>query len=153
MAGSSSSKTPAKAIRPSAPPPIVPTFGVAVESSTAIDPRDSQSTSLEALSAHTRGLILETIHHAGAGHVGGPLSATDLLVHLYFRTLNIDPARPDWPERYRFILSKGHSSLAVYTVLALRGYCPDAEQRPFDAIDPRLQGPPHMPRLPGLALS
>ncbi|HEX3303442.1 MAG TPA: hypothetical protein VHR64_11215, partial [Thermomicrobiales bacterium] len=110
-----------------------------MESSAAIEPRDSQTMSLDALSARTRGLILESIHHAGAGHVGGPLSATDLLVHLYFRTLNIDPTRPDWPERDRFILSKGHSSIALYTVLALRGYYPVEELRTFDAIDSRLQ--------------
>ena len=124
-----------------------------MESSAAIDPRDSQSMSLEALSARTRGLILESIHHAGAGHLGGPLSATDLLVHLYFRTLKIDPARPDWPERDRFILSKGHSSIALYTVLALRGYFPVEELRTFDAIDSRLQGHPDMTRLPGLDMS
>ena len=124
-----------------------------MESSAAIEPRDSQTMSLDALSARTRGLILESVHHAGAGHVGGPLSATDLLVHLYFRTLNIDPARPDWPEHDRFILSKGHSSIALYTVLALRGYFPVDELRTFDAIDSRLQGHPDMTRLPGLDMS
>jgi transketolase len=109
--------------------------------------------SLEELSARTRSLILESIHHAGAGHIGGPLSATDLLVHLYFRTLRIDPDRPDWPERDRFILSKGHSSIALYTVLALRGYFPVEELRTFDAIDSRLQGHPDMTSLPGLDMS
>ena len=110
-------------------------------------------TSLEALSAHTRALIIDSIHHAGAGHIGGPLSATDLLVHLYFRTLRIDPDRPDWPERDRFILSKGHSSIALYTVLALRGYFPVEELRTFDQIDSRLQGHPDMSSLPGLDMS
>ncbi len=98
-------------------------------SSTALEP------SLEALSARTRGLIIESIHHAGAGHIGGPLSATDLLVHLYFRQLRIDPDRPTWEERDRFILSKGHSSIALYTVLALRGYFPVEELRTFDQVD------------------
>ena len=109
--------------------------------------------SLEALSARARGLIIESIHHAGAGHIGGPLSATDLLVHLYFRTLNIDPERPDWPDRDRFILSKGHSSIALYVVLALRGYLPVAELRTFDQADSRLQGHPDMSSLPGLDMS
>jgi transketolase len=126
-----------------------------VESSAALQPRDGRPASddLDALSARTRALILESIHPAGAGHIGGPLSATDLLVHLYFRTLNIDPARPDWPERDRFILSKGHSSIALYTVLALRGYLPVEELRTFDAADSRLQGHPDMSILPGLDMS
>ena len=114
---------------------------------------DPGAMSLEALSARTRGLIIESIHHAGAGHVGGPLSATDLLVHLYFRTLNIDPTRPGWPDRDRFILSKGHSSIALYAVLALRGYLPIEELRTFDQADSRLQGHPDMTSLPGLDMS
>ena len=55
---------------------------------------------------------METVAHSGAGHVGGPLSAMDLLVALYFRVLRIRPDEPDWPERDRFVLSKGHSSVA-----------------------------------------
>ena len=116
-------------------------------------PSDLPGQSLEALSARARGLIIESIHHAGAGHIGGPLSATDLLVHLYFRTLAIDLARPDWPERDRFILSKGHSSIALYVVLALRGYLPVDELRTFDQADSRLQGHPDMSSLPGLDMS
>ena len=83
---------------------------------------DLRRTSIEA-----RKLIVEAIHHAGAGHLGGPLSAADILVALYFDQMNVDPSNPDWPERDRFILSKGHSSIALYTVLAMRGYFPVAE--------------------------
>jgi transketolase len=93
------------------------------------------------------------VHEAGAGHIGGPLSATDLLVSLYFDRLRLDPERPDWPERDRFILSKGHSSIALYAVLALRGYFPVAELATFDQIDSRLQGHPDMTKLPGLDMS
>jgi transketolase len=108
---------------------------------------------LEALSAQARRLILESVHKAGAGHVGGPLSATDLLIALYFDVLNIDPSRPDWPDRDRFILSKGHSSIGLYTVMALRGYFPVEELASFDQIDSRLQGHPDMTKLPGLDMS
>jgi transketolase len=101
----------------------------------------------------SRRLIVETIFEAQAGHLGGPLSATDLLIALYFDVLRIDPARPDWPERDRFILSKGHSSIALYTALALRGYFPVSELATFDAIDSRLQGHPDMHALPGLDMS
>jgi transketolase len=127
-----------------------------VESDAVLKPRNEHADAgvrLATLSARTRALIIETIHHAGAGHIGGPLSAADLLVHLYFRTLRIDPERPDWSERDRFILSKGHSSIALYTVLALRGYFPVEELRTFDQVDSRLQGHPDMTRLPGLDMS
>jgi transketolase len=108
---------------------------------------------LEALSAQTRRLILESVHKAGAGHVGGPLSAADLLVALYFDVLKVDPEWPDWPDRDRFILSKGHSSIGLYAVLALRGYLPVAELSTFDQIDSRLQGHPDMTKLAGLDMS
>ena len=101
----------------------------------------------------TRRLIVESIFAAQAGHLGGPLSATDILVALYFDVMRIDPARVDWPERDRFILSKGHSSIALYTVLAQRGYFPIEELSTFDAIDSRLQGHPDMRALPGLEMS
>ncbi len=108
---------------------------------------------LHRLSTRTRRLILETVHHAGAGHIGGPLSVTDILVNLYFNQLRIDPANPDDPDRDRCILSKGHSSIAIYTVLALRGYLPVDELATFDAIDSRLQGHPDLTSLPGLDMS
>ncbi|MEA2595157.1 MAG: transketolase [Thermomicrobiales bacterium] len=108
---------------------------------------------LASLSAEARRLIVESIHRAGAGHLGGPLSATDLLVNLYFDVLNIDPERPHWDKRDRFILSKGHSSIALYVVLALRGFLPVEELKTFDQIDSRLQGHPCMKCLPGVDMS
>ncbi len=108
---------------------------------------------LDELGAQARRLIVKSVFKAGAGHLGGPLSATDLLVHLYFNQLRIDPHRPDWEERDRFILSKGHSSIALYVVLALRGYLPVEELDTFDQIDSRLQGHPDMKALPGLDMS
>lgn len=108
---------------------------------------------LERQSARARRLIVESVHRAGAGHLGGPLSATDLLVQLYFERLNIRPEQPEWPDRDRFILSKGHSSIGLYVVLALRGYFPIDELATFDQIDSRLQGHPDMTALPGLDMS
>jgi transketolase len=78
---------------------------------------------------------------------------TDLLVNLYYDRVDVDPERPDWPERDRVILSKGHSSIALYTVLALRGYLPVSELATFDAANSRLQGHPDMTALPGLDMS
>lgn len=108
---------------------------------------------LTALSAEARQLIVRAVHRAGAGHLGGPFSATDLLISLYFDVLQIDPDRPDWPHRDRFVLSKGHSSIALYVVLAIRGFFPASELDTFDQIDSRLQGHPDMTKLPGLDMS
>ena len=101
----------------------------------------------------TRRLIVDAINHAKAGHLGGPLSVTDILVALYFDVARVDPKRPRWEERDRIILSKGHSCIGLYAVLALRGYLPTEELMTFDAIDSRLQGHPDMTKLPGLDMS
>jgi transketolase len=108
---------------------------------------------LTALARRARWLVMETVAAAGAGHVGGPLSAMDLLVYLYFRQLRIRPDQPGWPDRDRFILSKGHSAVALYAVLAMRGFFPVGELATFDQLDSRLQGHPDLTRLPGLDAS
>jgi transketolase len=108
---------------------------------------------LEDKARRVRELVLRAVHHAGAGHIGGPLSAADILVALYFKVLRIDPHQPDWPDRDRFILSKGHSAIGWYATLALRGYFPIEELWTFDAIDSRLQGHPDMTVTPGVDMS
>ncbi len=97
--------------------------------------------------------IVRSVFHAKAGHLGGPLSAADLLAALYFHQLRIRPDEPGWPDRDRFILSKGHSSIALYAAMALRGYFPVEELLTFDGAHSRLQGHPDMTRLPGLDMS
>jgi transketolase len=116
-------------------------------------PEPDTHADLEALARRGRLHVIETVAHSGAGHVGGPLSAMDLLVALYFRVLRIRPDEPGWPERDRFVMSKGHSAIALYTVLALRGYFPVEELVTFDHAESRLQGHPDMTRLPGLDAS
>jgi transketolase len=108
---------------------------------------------LKEIARRIRCLVLRSVHHAGAGHIGGPLSAAEILAALYFRVLRIDPSRPDWPERDRFILSKGHSAIGLYSALALRGYFPIEELNTFDAINSRLQGHPDMTLTPGVEMS
>ena len=110
-------------------------------------------TDLETTARRGRQLVIESVAHSGAGHIGGPLSAMDLLVALYFRVLRVRPDQTDWPDRDRFILSKGHSSIGLYVVMALRGYFPVEELATFDSGDSRLQGHPDMTRLPGLEAS
>lgn len=108
---------------------------------------------LEAIARRARREIVKAVAKAKAGHVGGPLSAVELLTALYFRVMRVRPEEPTWPGRDRFILSKGHSSIALYAVLALRGYFPVEELSTFDAFGSRLQGHPDMRALPGLDMS
>jgi transketolase len=108
---------------------------------------------LEAIARRGRLLVLESTNAAGAGHVGGPLSAMDLLVALYLRVMRVRPAEPDWEGRDRFVLSKGHSAIGLYTAMALAGYLPVDELATFDQAGSRLQGHPDMTRLPGLDAS
>jgi transketolase len=108
---------------------------------------------LEALARRGRWLAISTVAGSGAGHVGGPFSAMDIMVALYFRVMNIKPEEPQWAERDRFILSKGHSSIGQYAVMALRGFLPVEELKTFDKGGSRLQGHPDVTRLPGLETS
>jgi transketolase N-terminal domain/subunit len=82
---------------------------------------DTDYKELEALARRGRWLAISTVAGSGAGHVGGPFSAMDILIALYFRVMKINPKEPRMPDRDRFILSKGHSSIGQYTVMALRG--------------------------------
>ena len=69
-------------------------------------------------------LALDMVHTAASGHIGGSLSAMDILTTLYFHTMKVDPKAPQSPDRDRFVLSKGHCTPALYAVLALRGFFP-----------------------------
>ena len=97
--------------------------------------------------------VIRAVHHARAGHIGGPLSAAEVLAALYFRTMRIRPEEPGWPQRDRFVLSKGHSAIGLYAALALRGYLPVEELLSFDAAGSRLQGHPDMTVTPGVDMS
>lgn len=118
-----------------------------------IDHCTVQENELDALARRARWHIVNTVASSKAGHIGGPLSATDLLIALYFRQLRIDPVKPDDPDRDRFILSKGHCAIGLYSVLAVRGYFPEDELATFDHGDSRLQGHPDMLLTPGVDAS
>jgi transketolase len=108
---------------------------------------------LQRKAVQVRKLILQAVKKAGAGHVGGPMSMVEIALAMYFKILRIDPKKPQWPDRDRYILSKGHSCIALYTVLALRGYFPLEEVFTYDAIDSRMQGHPDMTKTPGIDMS
>ena len=97
--------------------------------------------------------IVTAVYSAQAGHPGGSLSAADIDTFLYFEEMNIDPADPANPDRDRFVLSKGHTAPALYSVMAQRGYFPVDELKTFRHLGARLQGHPSMQYLPGLDMS
>lgn len=97
--------------------------------------------------------IIKAIYTAGSGHPGGSLSAADIITALYFNVMNVDPKKPHWEERDRFVLSKGHAAPALYAALAERGFFPVKELLTLRKIGSRLQGHPDMRKLPGIEAS
>lgn len=95
---------------------------------------------LEYICELTRRDIIETLYRVGRGHSGPSLSMIEILVTLYFKELRLDPNDPKWPDRDRFILSKGHGALGFYTVLVERGLIPKEELETFEILGSRLQG-------------
>jgi transketolase len=93
---------------------------------------------------------LKTIATAGMGHVGGDLSVADILATLFFGVLKLDPQNPGWPQRDRFILSKGHCAAALYSALAMRGFIPQAALETFMAPLSALNGHPNRRKVPGV---
>ena len=97
--------------------------------------------------------IIEGVYNAGCGHPGGSLSIADLLTYLYFEEMNIDPKNPKMEDRDRFVLSKGHTAPALYSVLAQRGYFDVADLKTLRKIDSYLQGHPDMKGTPGVDMT
>ena len=107
---------------------------------------------VDELGRHLRRLVLKTIAGSSSGHPGGSLSATEILIALYFRVMSHDPANPGWQDRDRFVLSKGHCTPILYSVLSECGYFPTEELVTFRTINSRLQGHAHT-MVPGVDAS
>ena len=97
--------------------------------------------------------ILEMIHRRGAGHPGGSLSSADIISALFFHHLRIDPMNPNWEERDRFILSKGHASALLYSTLARKGFFSMKDIKKWGQIDCHLQGHPDRLKTPGVEMT
>jgi len=108
---------------------------------------------LQKICREVRKDIIKMLTEAGSGHPGGSLSMVEILVTLFWLKMRHDPKRPDWPERDRFVLSKGHGVPALYAVLAHQGYFPRAELGTLRKLGSRLQGHPDRVRLPGVETS
>lgn len=109
---------------------------------------------LKEMAKTVRSDIVNMTHNAGSGHPGGSLSATDLMVGLYFGDiLRVDPQNPDWEGRDRFILSKGHVAPVLYSVLARKGFYPVSDLDTLRTLGSPLQGHPHKASTKGLDCS
>jgi transketolase len=105
---------------------------------------------LSVLAQRYRINVLRMVYGAQSGHIGGAFSAAEIVACLYGHHLRLDPARPTWPDRDRFIFSKGHACAVLYSAMAARGYFPEAELLTFRHLDSRLQGHPDRLKLPGI---
>ncbi len=97
--------------------------------------------------------IINEVYYAKSGHPGGSLSIADILTVLYFKEMNINPQNPNWEDRDRLVLSKGHCSPALYSCLANRGFFPIEDLKTFRHIDSYLQGHPDKNKVPGVDMT
>lgn len=108
---------------------------------------------LKKLTVSVRRDIVEMIYRPNSGHPGGSLSATEIVTALYFNIMNYDPKNPAWPDRDRFILSKGHACPVLYSCMARAGFFPYEELETLRQINSRIQGHPEVRKLPGIEAS
>ena len=108
---------------------------------------------LAVTAARARLLAMDMVHTAASGHIGGSLSAMDILTVLYFDVMKVDPQNPTDPDRDRFVLSKGHCTPALYPILAQRGYFPEEDLNLFRSIDGHLSGHAEMHHVKGVDMS
>jgi transketolase len=108
------------------------------------------SSDISDFAAEIRRTTLVTINKAGLGHIGGDYSVTDILATLYGRVLRVDPRRPEWADRDRFILSKGHAAVSLYSTLALSGFFPIEWLDTFTGPLSALNGHPNRNKVPGV---
>ena len=108
---------------------------------------------LSLLGAQARRSALEMVYRATSGHLGGSMSLCEILAVLYFDKMRVDSANPGDPDRDRFVLSKGHCTPALYSILAMRGFFPEELLATFRDIDGHLSGHAEMHHVPGVDMS
>lgn len=119
----------------------------------ATETREAMLARLQAKANQMRGRVMTTLLASGGGHVGGSMSAMEVLVALYYEVLRVDPKNPLWEDRDRFVLSKGHISCALCPILADLGFFPDELLNTFNLIDSPFSMHPDMRKIPGVDMS
>lgn len=112
--------------------------------------KETEENMLKKTALAVRRNVLRMIKAGQSGHVGGALSAADILTALYFKVMRVDPGNPGWPERDRLVLSAGHKCLALYAVLAEKGFFEHSVLDTYGALGSKLPGHPDMHKLPGV---
>jgi transketolase len=123
-----------------------------IQPATLATPSSPDPGQLQEIARQVRLDIVEMLYKSGSGHLGGSLSATDILVALFFAEMRTRPDDPCWPERDRFILSKGHGAPALYAVLSRLGYFPREELATLRQFGSNLQGHPDSSCTPGVEI-
>ena len=108
---------------------------------------------LSKIANEVRKSIVKSTHSAKSGHPGGSLSAADIITYLYFEEMNVDAKNPQWADRDRFVLSKGHVAPALYAALAEKGFFPKEDLLTLRHVGSYLQGHPDMKGIPGVDMS
>lgn len=114
---------------------------------------DDKIAQLYKMSYKLRMHVLEMVHHAKTGHAAPSMSSADILTVLFFDTMNLDPANPEWKDRDRFIMSKGHASPIYYAALAERGFFPTEDLLEYRQLNSKLQGHPSYNKCPGIDMT
>ena len=109
-----------------------------------------EKTELEKIAVQNRKNVLRLMKAGRMGHIGGALSAIDILTALYFKIMRVDPQKPNWSQRDRFVLSAGHKCLALYATLAQKGFFSHAILDTYGALCSKLGGHPDMYKVPGV---
>jgi transketolase len=126
---------------------------VSPESASPRNKFNLSTTELKEMAKKLRRHVITMIATAGSGHPGGSLSAADIITALYFKVLRFNPENPQWSDRDRFILSKGHAAPILYAALAEAGYFSVAELATLRKLDSRLQGHADRNFTPGVEMS
>ncbi len=108
---------------------------------------------LEQIANELRIAVVKSVYNAGSGHLGGSLSATDIMTALYFDKMRVNPEEPNWDDRDRFVLSKGHAGPILYATLAKRGFFPMEELSTLRKLGSRLSGHPACFKTPGVDMT
>ena len=111
---------------------------------------NQEKAELEKMAVQNRKSVLRLMKASRAGHIGGALSAIDIITALYFKIMRVDPKNPHWPQRDRFVLSAGHKCLALYATLAEKGFFDHTILDTYGALCSRLGGHPDMYKVPGV---
>ena len=129
------------------------TYKVSPESAPLANPVSFSKAELKEMAKRLRRHVITMIATAGSGHPGGSLSAADIITALYFKVLRHNPQNPQWQDRDRFILSKGHAAPILYAALAESGYLPVEELATLRKLGSRLQGHTDRNLTPGVEMS